>query len=408
MIPCACGDESRLRQGRSQPTTDFRWQGTWRSTFLGQDQSREPSVDCSDVYSDLLHRPNFCAHVHLLHYTQNIPPANEIARLQDLTVEEFEAKWVDRPFILTQPVKQWKVYRDWSIEYLRDRYKEVGFRAESVDWPLGTYMDYLSSSSDESPLYLFDRDFADKMKLKITDEKDGTADYWPPTCFGFDAFSVLGEERPDHRWLIVGPPRSGSTFHKDPNATSAWNAVIRGSKYWIMFRSSPAIPPPPGVFVSADQSEVTSPLSIAEWLLGYHAEARRTPGCREGVCHEGEVLYVPSGWYHLVLNMETSIALTQNFVPPARVGSILQFLRDQRQSVSGFSAAVADPFQLFLDRLRAWDPRLLEHGLEDLGRLTGSTKTRWERAVEIKQESEVGQGGEFSFGFEAFEGDEAA
>ena len=71
---------------------------------------------------------------------------------------------------------------------------------------------------------------------------------------------------------------SGSTFHKDPNATSAWNAVITGSKYWIMFPSSSTLPPPPGVFVSADQSEVTSPLSIAEWLLGFHAEARRTPG----------------------------------------------------------------------------------------------------------------------------------
>jgi len=37
------------------------------------------------------------------------------------------------------------------------------------------------------------------------------------------------------RWLIVGPARSGSSFHVDPNCTSAWNAVVRGSKKWIMF-----------------------------------------------------------------------------------------------------------------------------------------------------------------------------
>ena len=62
-----------------------------------------------------------------------------------------------------------------------------------------------------------------------------------------------------------------------------------------MFPSSKDNPPPPGVFVSEDQSEVTSPLSIAEWLLGFHAEARKTRGCMEGICGEGEVLHVPSG-----------------------------------------------------------------------------------------------------------------
>jgi hypothetical protein len=42
---------------------------------------------------------------------------------------------------------------------------------------------------------------------------------------------VLGEERrPDYKWLIVGPPRSGSSFHVDPNANFAWNATIQGRK----------------------------------------------------------------------------------------------------------------------------------------------------------------------------------
>ena len=32
--------------------------------------------------------------------------------------------------------------------------------------------------------------------------------------------SVLGTERPDWRWLIIGPARSGSAFHVDPNQVS--------------------------------------------------------------------------------------------------------------------------------------------------------------------------------------------
>jgi hypothetical protein len=187
------------------------------------------------------------------------------------------------------------VYSSWDTSKLLEAYGDVEFRAEAVDWPLKAYVDYMNNSRDESPLYLFDRSFVEKMELTVgRDQKN--ASYWIPDCFGEDLFSVLGDKRPDSRWLIIGPARSGSTFHKDPNATSAWNAVLRGSKYWIMFPAKANCPPPPGVFVSDDQSEVTSPLSIAEWLIGFHAEARRTPGCLEGICAEGEVLHVPSGW----------------------------------------------------------------------------------------------------------------
>lgn len=84
-----------------------------------------------------------------------------------------------------------------------------------MDWPFHTYMDYMINSLDESPLYLFDRGFVEKMGISVG--KDG--EYWSPDCFGEDLFAVLGDHRPDSRWLIIGPERSGSTFHKDPNAT---------------------------------------------------------------------------------------------------------------------------------------------------------------------------------------------
>lgn len=305
---------------RSSPSS-FQWNGTWRSTYLSQPQSKEPRVDCTNLFSDVLHRPFYCAHVPIEPFVTNIPPRNQIKRLSSLTFDEFSESLTNKPFIIAEPTKQWPVYKSWSIDTLLKQYEDVKFRAEAVDWPFRVYVDYMRNNSDESPLYLFDRSFAEKMKIKVADSseahlyegansplEDRKAAYWAPSFFGPDLFSVLGEQRPDHRWLIVGPARSGSTFHKDPNATCAWNAVLTGRKYWIMFPSSSSIPPPPGVYVSEDQSEVTSPLSIAEWLLGFHAEARRTEGCIEGICEQGELLYVPAGWYHLVVNLEDSIA----------------------------------------------------------------------------------------------------
>lgn len=269
---------------------------------------------------------------------------------------------------------------------------------------MSTYSAYMHDNADESPLYLFDRAFASKTGIDTSAPAHSPhASYWSPACFGTDLFSVLGEHRPDCRWLILGPKRSGSTFHKDPNATSAWNAVLTGSKYWLMFPAGPGIDPPPGVLVSDDQSEITSPLSIAEYMLTFHDLARRTPGCKEGICHAGEVLHVPSGWFHLVLNLEQSLALTQNFVPRQKLPNVLGFLRDQRAEVSGFAADVCDgAYELFVERLREQCPEVLAEGLRGLEErgARGGRRGKWEVLTKggVDGEEEAGEGG-FSFGF---------
>lgn len=313
-----------------------------------------------------------------------------------MTPGEFLQSWSDRPFILTDPVKSWPAYKTWDTNALLELYKDVKFRAEAVDWSLETYVQYMNNNQDESPLYLFDRNFLDKMSVSNS-KSDSSAAYWPPECFGQDLFAVLGDKRPDDKWLIVGPARSGSTYHKDPNATSAWNAVLRGSKYWIMFPSSSSAPSPPGVYVSEDQSEVTSPLSIAEWLLGFHSEARKTPGCIEGICREGEVLHVPSGWWHLVVNLETSIAITQNFVPESHLGNVLSFLKDKADQVSGFRKDVVDPYSMFVERMKKEHPGLLDEALEELRRKAEGKKRKWEETIAANEEE--GRAGGFSFGF---------
>ncbi|KAI0889941.1 Clavaminate synthase-like protein [Annulohypoxylon maeteangense] len=369
------------------------WKGSWRSTLLRAPTGWRSGIDCSNVFSDVMHRPFVCAHIALGKYSSNIPEANQIMRFEQLSYDDFAESWSSKPFILTDCIQRWPVCSDWNIQKFKNKYSNVEFRAEAVDWSFSIYHEYMSNNKDESPLYLFDKGFAEKMDIRIGE--DAGAVYWPPECFGSDLFQLLGEERPAHRWLIIGPERSGSTFHKDPNATSAWNAVLEGSKYWIMFPPTARVP---GVYVSEDSSEVTSPLSIAEWLLEFHAEARTLPDCVEGVCKAGEILHVPSGWWHLVVNLEAGIALTQNFVPKSHLADVLSFLKDKPDQVTGFKRNIENPSQLFEERLRTHYPDLLDEAIAELEKRSQRKKRKWEEAIGKTNDAESNAGG-FSFGF---------
>ena len=123
-----------------------------------------------------------------------------------------------------------------------------------------------------------------------------------------DYFKVLGEEKmPHYKWVIFGPNRSGSTFHVDPNGTSAWNAVLRGRKKWILFPNDEV---PPGVFPSEDNASVVCPLTPLEWYENFYdtllscgdddfegeETSKRAYHFQETICEAGDVIFVPNQW----------------------------------------------------------------------------------------------------------------
>jgi dTDP-4-dehydrorhamnose 3,5-epimerase-like enzyme len=73
---------------------------------------------------------------------------------------------------------------------------------------------------------------------------------------------------------------------------------------------------PPGVHPSEDGLDLATPVTLLEWFTSFYAEACREHRgvMKECVCREGEMMFVPRGWWHLVLNIEDSVAITQNYV----------------------------------------------------------------------------------------------
>eukprot|EP01116_Phalansterium_solitarium_P024701 TRINITY_DN9122_c0_g1_i1.p1 TRINITY_DN9122_c0_g1~~TRINITY_DN9122_c0_g1_i1.p1 ORF type:complete len:544 (-),score=183.17 TRINITY_DN9122_c0_g1_i1:210-1841(-) len=373
----------------------FEFEGTWRATYahmLRPDAYVEPRpVRLEGFYSDFLFQSWICASVGFDAWTHT----ENIDRRSNLSLEEFIAEYEqpNRPVIITDAIASWPALTTWSKDSLLERYADVAFRAEAVDIKLCDYFLYADRTREESPLYLFDKAFAEHAPQLATE-------YKVPAYFAEDLFSVLGPERPDYRWLIAGPARSGSTFHKDPNATSAWNAVVTGSKKWVMF---PPDCPPPGIFPSADGSEVTAPVSLVEWFVNFYPQCRLGPiKPIEGVCRAGETIFVPSGWWHAVLNLDDSIAITQNYVSRRNLLAVLCFLRDKASQVSGCDDK-ANLFQKFDCAFRAAFPGEIEELERREAQRERDSMSAWQRM----QEEAAGEQFSFGFGFGTGDGDEA-
>jgi len=288
---------------------------------------------------------------------------------------DFES--VNRPVIVSGLCADWPATRgEWTRDRLLATHGDVKFTVGGYQMRLRDFYAYGDDARDDLPLYLFDKKFCEKAPSLA-------AQYSPPDIFADDLFALLGEnDRPDHRWLIAGGERSGSGFHKDPNATSAWNAVVSGRKKWILFAPDET---PPGVHPSADGSAVVQPVTLVEWYMNFYGHVYETdnnesetdeddnesetdeekkkdeeekaersslrrrranagessdapPRVMEGICGPGDVLFVPSGWWHTALNLEECVAVTQNFCSPRTLPRVLRFLEDAMDGKGGLGA----------------------------------------------------------------------
>ena len=70
-------------------------------------------------------------------------------------------------------------------------------------------------------------------------------------------------------------------------------------------------------------------------------------------------MFVPNGWWHCVMNLSESIAITQNYVDDCNLSNVLRFLRDKPDQVSGVDNPT-ELFNTFVKALRNQQPEVLE------------------------------------------------
>eukprot|EP00127_Corallochytrium_limacisporum_P007299 Clim_evm40s246 gene=Clim_evmTU40s246 len=236
-------------------------------------------------------------------------------RYSQCSPEQFRTNWEDtnQPCIVVGGFDHWPACNGkWNPEQLMGTYSEsrVKIGEDDEGYPvrlkLKYYFHYIHNQQDDSPLYVFEgnvgEDDAPLAQMR--------GDYKPLSYFTEDLFKYVGEERrPPYKWFVMGPARSGSNIHIDPLGTSAWNSLLSGHKLWALF--------PPN-----SKREHVKPRSMKEkeaitWFMTVYPAIMADPKAPKPIIalqKPGETMFVPGGWWHVVINLDHSTAVTQNFV----------------------------------------------------------------------------------------------
>jgi histone arginine demethylase JMJD6 len=276
------------------------------------------------------------------HNPENLTHVDSI-RAEDLSVQSFHDFYEGDgvPCIIRNipTVESWKAVSNWNFSDLRSKYKHGLFKVGEDDegykvkMKLAHFIDYLRGNTDDSPLYIFDSNYDVSAINKYLLE-----DYKVPSYFQEDIFQYVGEDRrPPYRWFLMGPKRSGTCVHIDPLATSAWNTVMQGRKRWVVF------PPAVGkqmakgwlrncILKGEDDEAANYFMDILPRIRSAFPE--HAANILEFTQHPGDTVYVPGDWWHAVINLDDTIAITQNYCSGRNFDAVWRSTRKGRPKMS--------------------------------------------------------------------------
>ena len=195
-----------------------------------------------------------------------------------------------------------------ALAALLDEFGDLNWRVSDTHGQmvgLREWWAYARATDDDAPFGIYDAEFGDEG----TPTARLAAAYDVPAFAAEDAFArAAAGPRPPWRWILMGGPRSGTGMHVDPLHTHAWVHLCEGRKRWLM------LPPDTTAAALATVGVAEGRQLPSGQFFARHGDAAADlPGAVEFVQEAGELVYVPAGWTHAVLNLDATVAVTHNY-----------------------------------------------------------------------------------------------
>ena len=170
------------------------------------------------------------------------------------------------------------------------------------------YLEYWNSESREGVKYLKDWHF-------YRDTKSYFSAYETPSYFCSDwlnewwqfKHAADDQEENDYRFVYIGPKTSWTPLHSDVFGSFSWSANIAGKKKWIFL-------------IPGEEDKLRD--SLGNLSFDINLENMENHNAIEIIQESGEIVFVPSGWFHQVHNLEDTISINHNWFNGANVKKI--------------------------------------------------------------------------------------
>ncbi len=272
----------------------------------------------------------------------------EIERREKLSYEEFAKNYLyaNKPVIITDALREWPALRRWSPEFFKQEFGKMKFTlsenvkgkadykgngSNEVEYTMDRFIDRVLSSTEENPAPYFRNQILYDLFPTLKKDIEPLPEYFQPNWLP-DHYMVkyVGEvlNRGAALELYIGG--KGGAFpvlHYDGAGAHAFLMQVYGLKEFIVY--------PPNqeqyLYPSPEKENLSQINSVDKPDLGkFPLFAKAEPIVF--ILQPGEMLFIPSHWWHTTKMLSPSISISANVVNQSNWHELINFVSMRRRN----------------------------------------------------------------------------
>jgi histone arginine demethylase JMJD6 len=289
----------------------------------------------------------------------------QIERRSNLSYAEFARGYLyaNKPVVVTDAIGQWRALARWTPEFFKAEFGEMKFTINdgekgalnykakgATEYTMSRFIDRVLNSTDENPApYFRNRILYDEfpaLKQDIEPLPKYFFPNWLPESYLMKSVQQVFNRGAQIELYIGGKGRAFPVLHYDGLASHAFLMQIYGQKQFILYGPDQGryLYPTPGQPQISRVNSIEQPNMEAFPLFANAAPTKF-------VLEPGELLFIPSKWWHTTKMLTACISISTNVVNRSNWAALTDFVESKRKPLMRI------PSRIYLRCAGSWRSR---------------------------------------------------